>query len=266
MPRMTVCRPRAGFTLLELLVVLAILALLTALLSGTFIKARQAAHTAACKSNLRSWGAAFLAYASDHQGFLPHTDDNRRSDKSKLEESPHNHCYIDELPPYLGALPWRDYPTGKKPRTGFWHCPAARLRPDKEYNYKPSRDGYHSYAMNSYLAHDFDYGMGAHRVGFRYSYLNLGMCDAPAKTILLFEQTVDPRDSALGSQFRIRDAGYHTAEDVTALTVRHRRVFGEEGSNVLFIDGHVDWRNDVWVKQNSDFPATDDLEWFPFVY
>ncbi|MDR0993601.1 MAG: prepilin-type N-terminal cleavage/methylation domain-containing protein [Verrucomicrobiota bacterium] len=258
--------PCGGFTLVELLVSLAILALLAAVLCVSFVRARQMAQETACRSNLRAWGAAFHAYALDHKGFFPHTDDVRRSDKSGLADSPHNHCYIDELPPYMGDRPWREYPNGEKPKSGFWQCPAAKVRPDKEYNYSPSKAGYHSYAMNSYLAHDFDYGMGGHITDYRYSYLNLAMCESPAQTILLFEQTVDPRGSVLGNRFRIRAAGYQTAEDVTALSVRHRRILGKEGGNLLFVDGHVQWRDEVWAKQRSDIPARNDLEWYPFVF
>ena len=54
---------------------------------------------------------------------------------------------------------------------------------------------------------------------------------------------------------------------MTALTVRHRRGDGREGANFLFIDGHVQFRDDEWVRQHSDVPEdAGDLEWFPYRY
>lgn len=59
-----------GFTLVELLVVVTILALLTALLLPALQKARRMANRAACASNLHQWGAANAAYASDNFGLV----------------------------------------------------------------------------------------------------------------------------------------------------------------------------------------------------
>lgn len=262
-------RPAAGaaaaFSLVELLAVIAVLALLAATGAAAFGRARAMAQEAACKGNLRQWGVAFLAYAADHEGRLPHGDDRGRADKSGLADSPHDHSYVDELPPaYMGARAWRDHPEGGKPADGFWQCPAARIRGDEEYNYAPSRHGYHSYAMNAYLAQDFDYGLAGR--SNQPSYLNLLRCEAPSRTILMFEQMVDPRDNVFGGKYAIRDAGKYTAEDATALTVRHRRLLGGEGGNVLFLDGHVAWRDDVWARTKSDVPAPDDLEWYPYLF
>ena len=59
-----------GFTLVELLVVLAILSMLAALLLPALARAREAARRASCQSNLREWGLIFKMYAAESRAEL----------------------------------------------------------------------------------------------------------------------------------------------------------------------------------------------------
>ena len=63
---MTVRRRIGAFTLLELLVVLAIIGVLAGLLLPALSRAKTAAHSAKCKSNLRQIGLALSLYVLDH--------------------------------------------------------------------------------------------------------------------------------------------------------------------------------------------------------
>lgn len=73
-------RARKGFTLVELLVVIVIIAVLATLSMFGFSKIRSKARGATCSSNLRQIGTAMLAYASDNSGQLPPLEDRTAAD------------------------------------------------------------------------------------------------------------------------------------------------------------------------------------------
>jgi prepilin-type N-terminal cleavage/methylation domain-containing protein/prepilin-type processing-associated H-X9-DG protein len=62
---------RSGFTLVELLVVIGIIALLISILLPSLNKAREAANKVACGSNLRQVGLAYVQYANLYKGQVP---------------------------------------------------------------------------------------------------------------------------------------------------------------------------------------------------
>lgn len=62
------CDNKKGFTLIELIVVITIIALLSSILFPVFAKARSKAAQATCANNLKQLGAAFHMYAQDWDG------------------------------------------------------------------------------------------------------------------------------------------------------------------------------------------------------
>jgi prepilin-type processing-associated H-X9-DG protein len=61
----------AGFSLVELLVVIGVITVLVGILLPALSRARQSAQQTQCQNNLRQWGTGFQMYANENAGFLP---------------------------------------------------------------------------------------------------------------------------------------------------------------------------------------------------
>ena len=78
---------RQGFTLVELLVVMAIIAILIALLFPAIQAVREAARKNTCRNNLSNLGKALHLYAGDHRGKLPPAS-SKKLDQMSIPGSP----------------------------------------------------------------------------------------------------------------------------------------------------------------------------------
>ena len=64
-------KQRQGFTLVELLVVLAIIGVLFTLIMPAIASTRERAHTATCMNNMKQLVTAALMYADEHGEAIP---------------------------------------------------------------------------------------------------------------------------------------------------------------------------------------------------
>lgn len=112
---------KTGFSLVEMLIVLGIIALLAALLLPSLINARKAAQLTQCLNNLRQLGFATTQYLNENHGYLP--------------EARASNCWDDPISPRGarergGSSPLRTigelFDPYLKHDLRLWHCPGAR--------------------------------------------------------------------------------------------------------------------------------------------
>ncbi len=189
-----------GFTLIEMLVVIAIIGLLAAILIPVLGKAIESANRVACANNLKSLGASFLAYASEHQGELPHDQTLPDISKSNTEfsETPDLTVIVKLLMP--------EYINNFK----MWVCPSDRIDNNgATVRVADNLDNFNSKAGNcSYL-----YVSGYHQ---------LRTAEIPATAPLLADES--------------NEGDYGT----TLPTLKDEDNHGATIRNVVYFDGHVD--------------------------
>jgi prepilin-type processing-associated H-X9-DG protein/prepilin-type N-terminal cleavage/methylation domain-containing protein len=115
-----------AFTLLELLVVMAVMATLAACIVGAVQHVQQSAAQTTCLGNLRQWGAALNLYAGEHEFSTPRRGQGIQP--ITLIDRPED--WFNALPPYLGLPPYsKQVAAGKPARPGeksVFVCPAAK--------------------------------------------------------------------------------------------------------------------------------------------
>ncbi len=190
---------RAGFTLVELLVVIGIIALLIAILLPALQRARQQAASVNCMSNLRQIGIGVLAYTLENGQYLPHGAANHGV-----------HSWTAKIAPWTLSMPSSSY-NGLKPYK-VYACPTTPTVP-------------HGYKVNPYLGVT---GVGdAPDPGKPYKVKSF---KRPQTKVF----AIDGRDK----QNLIRDIWFHAYqyEPIEGMIdLRHP----QKRANMVFLDGHV---------------------------
>ena len=141
------CAAKKGFTLVELLVVISIIALLLSILMPSLGRAREKARIIQCLSNMRTAGVAANLYSNEYNDRIVPACIARFTSYDVTFEVLLDK-YINVLKPgfpnpYIGTA------TSAK-SSGIWQCPSDRVVRNKKYNVQPGRVPHiaRSYTMN----------------------------------------------------------------------------------------------------------------------
>jgi len=134
---------RQGFTLVELLVIIAIIGVLVALLVPTLTKARALAQRAACLSNLRQLGISWVLYSGDNNGSLV------ESYPGISAQTPNPSAWVQgnmQIPAEAknSALIARGQLYQYNDSTAIYRCPADKISGKSGVNVR-------SYSMNAFM-------------------------------------------------------------------------------------------------------------------
>ena len=233
----------AAFSLVELLVVLATVALLAGLLLPTLVRGHARARSTACSSNLRQLGVAFMLNLSENDGAFP-----TGGTISSAGAQPEDWIWWQLQ---AGAA---SQPTMRDPRksaiasylggydTRFFRCPADRDASARELQWKQnmSRELYtYSYSLNGHS----ERGMATYVSPDRSVIFRNKISDVakPSMKIMLAEEKGSPRDGP--GTVSIDDGLWQPLGN--PLTARHGG-----NANVTFADGHVETVDRAFADEN----------------
>jgi len=232
-----------GFTLVELLIVIGIIAVLIAILMPALSAAREHAKRVQCMSNLRQLTAAWLMYANENKGHFCSSEVQQESNPAALSlpyltfgtsiwtwiaDTPTQHDIpAGRLWPYLKTLP-------------VYFCPNDPHVPNTVY------------AIN---------GLLAGRVG-NPTLLTLGQLRYPGHTFVFIESAED-EDSDFGDgddpdadEMRIKFSFVPASPPrfFTTLPGHYHSLGASNGATISFIDGHVLFWQYGYTKIATGFP------------
>ena len=129
---------RKGFTLVELLVVIGIIALLIAILMPALSRAKEQANWIKCLSNLRQVGQAFTQYCNNNKGRFPVAGANRHDNDWIFWEGSRPMATADDIDKrrldYSMIAPYLGIPV----KPDILRCPSDDIDPQRNYQFSYS--------------------------------------------------------------------------------------------------------------------------------
>jgi prepilin-type N-terminal cleavage/methylation domain-containing protein/prepilin-type processing-associated H-X9-DG protein len=240
---------RAGFSLIELLIVIVIIAVLAAFLFPALNSARERSRQAACANNLGQIGKSLSIYIDDWDEIFP----DLKSAPLKITLDPYlktRSVWLCPSNPVGTASPWSyvSYQgSGPKSNSLSW-----TNWPNIPYSYEPS-----------YALFTGEYGIVSDDSSLAYPPRSLQDVPNPTDTIALYECVFGSGFPHYWSQFLKPNARYLSYGSGEADLGKLLPTWHHGGGNWLFMDGHVKWMKPIqtltpkslWVPTEYEYPT-----------
>lgn len=235
MPGTYDARRRRGFTLVELLVVIGIIALLISILLPSLSKAQEQARRIACASNVRQFCTSLIMYAGENKGRLMDVGNHNKQWNNSGNTSVSNG--VQTMHPAARDLLVEQY---KMTRRMFF-CP-SNVDMDNGSNW--SRSDLNDFAFTGYM--------------FLAGRTELSKPKAQITLFKGFEEVPDGIQVVPGPKLTGRKAFYEVLVGDTSRSWQNQlspsnHLYGDDstgylprgngGGNVGYIDGHVEWKH-----------------------
>jgi type II secretory pathway pseudopilin PulG len=226
-----------AFTIIDLLVSIAVMALLISIMLPSITSAQEAARRVACRSNVRQIGLGLVMYANDHDGqlassiFLDPTLFSSTSSPTALAP-----VYNSELTRMIAL---RVAPGEPKMLPGGWdglgHLHAQDYTNAPKVFYCPSHKGENTFARFAAA-----WGQGTDEVAGNYHYRGYGPNGGSGYTNMLYD-ILPPSAAVLADALQSR------------FELNHK-----DGVNIFRADLSADWFADNGMRIQSGLPTTKD--------
>ncbi len=261
-------RRQRGFTIVEVLVVVSIIALLVGLLLPALSSVRKTSRATVSLSNLRQWGVGTMNFCTISQDLLPWEG---FKDAAQMPQNfADKDWWANAIPPFVGQRPYRDLAEATigtsqtvpiPPDEGsIFIDPGALVPPTAPYiggagaNAKPF---FFCYVPNSQLNNTYqnNANWGSNDVKAR---MKLTQIKDAEHTILMLEMRTVKIELKADDPHYNRDLARHRA-DWKRFAARHF-----DGGHMLFADGHAQWISNLYAttnKQNTRNPSEANGDW-----
>jgi prepilin-type N-terminal cleavage/methylation domain-containing protein/prepilin-type processing-associated H-X9-DG protein len=248
--------PLRGFTLVELLVVIGIIALLMGVLLPTLSRVRMQAAETKCKSNIRQWAQGLQMYLSDSRGTLPRSggDGDSAGDPVGAWDDPG--LWFNALPPRVSSPTYNElqiaHASGgtRLPIEGdnsLFICPSSSIaiKAPAESSAVVSPAGYFnlfgrepgattSTYRETFICYVLNSKLDDNNNNQDVPVMKVNQLRPASKVAVIVEKRMQPGE-APKSIHRNRTLARMKA-DWQRFAGRHR-----QGGMIAFADGHVDW-------------------------